>query len=147
MRLLFAFACAAALAACSQPSSALTGAAQIEHGRYLVQQVAGCNDCHTPMTQTGEPDMTRSLQGQPLPLQLVPALQGKIPWADVAPPIAGLPPHFTDEQMATFLQTGERPDGSRPRPPMPPYRFNESDARAVVAYIKTLPRAPEQAAP
>ena len=63
------------------------------------------------------------------------------PWAAVAPPIAGGPVNYTDEQFAAFLQTGMRPDGSHPRPPMPAFRFNEEDSRAVVAYIKTLPRA------
>ena len=48
---------------------------------------------------------------------------------------------YTDEQFAHFLQTGEKPDGSHARPPMPQFRMNEEDARAVVAYIKTVPRA------
>jgi mono/diheme cytochrome c family protein len=34
-----------------------------------------------------------------------------------------------------------RPDGTNTRPPMPPYRLNEEDARAVAAYIATLPQA------
>ena len=59
-----------------------------------------------------------------------------------APPIAGGPAAYTDEQFAAFLQTGVRPDGSMARPPMPQFRLNEEDARAVVAYIKTVPPAP-----
>ena len=144
MRTWLMIGCVAALAACTPPAAttALSGDAQIEHGRYLVQQVAGCNDCHTPMTQQGAPDMAHSLQGAPLPFRLTAQLEGHIPWADTAPPIAGIPQHFTDEQFVSFLQTGVRPDGSHPRPPMPPYRFSEEDARAVAAYIKTVPRAP-----
>ncbi|MGE0596844.1 MAG: hypothetical protein AB7P07_10775, partial [Hyphomonadaceae bacterium] len=52
---------------------------------------------------------------------------------------------YTDEQFAQFLQTGARPDGSRPLPPMPPFRLNEEDARAMVAYIRTVPAAPVDA--
>jgi mono/diheme cytochrome c family protein len=65
------------------------------------------------------------------------------PLANYAPALAGGPANFTDEQFVAFLQTGVRPDGSHPRPPMPPYRLNEADARAVAAYIATLPPAPE----
>lgn len=116
----------------------------VERGQYLVTSVAGCNDCHTPQTAQG-PDMAHALQGAPLGFQLAPALEGQIPWTSVAPPIAGVPSGWTDEQFASFLQTGVRPNGSHPNPPMPPYRLNADDARAVVAYIKTLPRA--EAAP
>jgi len=81
--------------------------------------------------------MTRALQGAPLPFE--PTIE--LPWAPVAPPIAGIPAHFTEEQFISFLQTGVRPDGSHPNPPMPQYRLNEEDARAVAAYISTVPRA------
>jgi mono/diheme cytochrome c family protein len=65
----------------------------------------------------------------------------EMPGAPVAPPLAGGPANYTDAQFATLLQTGVKPDGSRPLPPMPAFRLNEEDARAVVAYIKTLPKA------
>lgn len=116
----------------------MTEAQLVERGSYIVNNVAGCNDCHTPMTAQG-PDMAHALQGAPLAIQLVPGVE--IPWASTAPQIAGGPAGYTDEQFATFLQTGVRPDQSHARPPMPQFRFNEEDAHAVVAYIKTLPRA------
>ncbi len=139
MRALFVAAFAALmLAGCAQEAAVETPEAQIERGRYLVENVVLCNDCHTPMTPTG-PDMAHSLQGATLVMG--PLID--IPWAPQAPQIAGLPAHFTEEQFQHFIMTGERPDGSHPRPPMPPYRLNEADARAVTAYIKTLPRAEE----
>ncbi len=141
MRLLIVAGCAALLTACVQETTIRAPEAQVDHGRYLVTSVGGCNDCHTPHLPNGEPDMAHSLQGSPLAIELVPPLQGHIPWAAVAPPIAGGPQGYTDAQFAHFLMTGERPDHSHPNPPMPPFRFNEEDARAVVAYIKTLPRA------
>lgn len=136
---------AAALAACSQQTAqapepagprAKTQAELVAHGKYLVESIGGCNDCHTAMTPQG-PDMTRSLQGATLIFR--PTVD--MPWAPVAPPLAGGPANYTDEQFATLLQTGMRPDGSRPMPPMPPFALNDEDARAVVAFIKTLPRA------
>jgi cytochrome c553 len=131
-----ALACAL-LAACGQQTSApLTGAALIQRGEYLVNNIGGCNDCHTPMTPQG-PDMAQALHGATLMFE--PTVE--MPWAPYAPPLAGLPAHYTDEQFVAFLQTGVRPDGSRTLPPMPPFRLNEADARAVTAYIATLPEA------
>lgn len=127
---------ALALTACSVTAPQPTEEQLVARGEYLVTAIAGCNDCHTPMGPAG-PDMARSLQGADL--GFAPLME--MPWAPVSPPIAGGPANYTDEQFATFLQTGVRPDGSMTRPPMPQYRFNEEDARAVVAYIKTVPRA------
>ena len=111
----------------------------VARGEYLVNNIGGCNDCHTPMTPQG-PDTSRALQGSTL--IFAPTVQ--IPWAPVAPAIAGGPAGYTDEQFVVFLQTGVRPDGSHPLPPMPAFRFNEEDARAVAAYIATLPRETAQ---
>lgn len=133
----------AALAACSQQPAtppAPTQAELVSRGQYLVTSVGGCNDCHTPMTPQG-PDMSHSLQGAPLAIQLLPQFQGHIPWAEAAPQIAGGPAGYTDEQFAHLLMTGEKPDGSHLRPPMPQFRMSADDANAVVAYIKTVPRA------
>ncbi len=128
---------ACALAACTPQVTEPTEAELVARGEYLVTAIGGCNDCHTPMTPQG-PDMARSLQGATL--MFAPTIE--VPWAPIAPPIAGGLAAYTDEQFAAFLQTGVRPDGSMTRPPMPQFRLNEEDARAVVAYIKTVPPAP-----
>ena len=129
----------AALGACAQQAPAeMTQEQLVARGEYLVNNIGGCNDCHTPMTPQG-PDMTQALQGA----TLIFAPTIPMPWAPVAPPIAGIPAHYTEEQFAAFLQTGLRPDGSRPLPPMPAFRLNEEDARAMTAYIATLPRGGE----
>lgn len=131
----------AALGACAQQAPAeLTQEQLVARGEYLVNNIGGCNDCHTPMTPQG-PDMTQALHGG----TLIFAPTIPMPWAPVAPPLAGIPAHYTEEQFASFMQTGVRPDGSRPLPPMPPFRLNEEDARAMTAYIATLPAASEAA--
>lgn len=107
---------------------------QIERGRYLVISVGVCADCHTPRNERGEFVMEHWLLGSALGFKPL----AEMPWAPVAPPIAGLP-SMTAEQGKRFLMDGTRPDGTRPRPPMPEYRMNESDAAAVVAYLKSLP--------
>ena len=105
----------------------------VERGRYIVEGVGLCADCHTPRTEKGEFDRDHWMQGAALPMQPTVTM----PWAPAAPPIAGLP-SMTEAQAVVFLTTGKRPDGSTPRPPMPPYRMNEADASAVVAYLKSL---------
>jgi mono/diheme cytochrome c family protein len=134
MRVLFGAAMALALGACSQqPTAPLTGDALVQRGEYVVS-IAGCHDCHTPMTPQG-PDMAQALQGSTLFFAPI----AEMPWAPVAPQLAGLPAGYSEEQLAAFLQTGVRPDGSHPLPPMPPLRMNEADARAVAAYVRSLP--------
>lgn len=106
---------------------------QLIRGRYLVEHIGLCADCHSPRNEKGEFVREQWLKGAALPFQpMVP-----MPWAQAAPPLAGLP-SMTTEQAVTFMQTGKRPDGTTPRPPMPEFRFNEADANAVVAYLKSL---------
>jgi hypothetical protein len=63
-----------------------------------------------------------------------------MPFAAVAPGIAGLPTFATDEQAMKFLETGANTLGKRAMPPMPQFRFNHDDAVAVVAYLRSLKR-------
>ena len=110
--------------------------AQIKHGQYLVERVGMCGDCHTPKTDHGEYDRTAWLQGDVLDFK--PA--HPMPFAAVAPGIAGLPTFATDEQAMKFLETGTNAAGKRAMPPMPQFRFNHDDAAAVVAYLRSLKR-------
>lgn len=127
---------AAGLAGCSDSTAASASADdRVEHGRYIVHQVAGCVDCHSPRQPNGAFIPDKHLTGSPLAF----APTVPMPWADFAPPVAGIPAGYTEASLKHFLMTGERPGGlPAPRPPMPPYRLNEKDADAVVAYLKTL---------
>jgi len=110
---------------------------QMVRGRYLVESVGMCGDCHTPRGGMGEPDLQRPLGGAGLgfaPTMAMPA------WADKAPAIAGPKAMgWTRPQMVSFLHSGVRPDGSAARPPMPMFRFTKDDAEAVAAYLASLP--------
>jgi mono/diheme cytochrome c family protein len=114
-----------------KPNAAQT--ALIAEGRRLVENVGLCTDCHAPRLPTGEFDRTRWLQGSALPFE--PTVE--MPWSAVAPPIAGLP-GYTEEQAVRFFTTGERPNGVPVRPPMPAFRLSAAEAKAVVAYLKSL---------
>lgn len=128
--------CAASLLAGAIALSAQTPDADalVARGRYLVENVAGCADCHSTRDQRGQIVPELHLKGAALPF--APTVPMPV-WAAAAPMIAGLP-GYTDEQAARLLATGLKPDGSMPRPPMPQFRFADEDARAVVAYLRSL---------
>ena len=105
----------------------------VNRGRYLVENVGMCSDCHTPHNEKGQLVRERLLLGSALPF----APTVPMPWSPAAPPIAGLPA-MTEGQAIAFFQTGKRPDGTFPRPPMPEFRLNEADATALTAYLKSL---------
>lgn len=110
---------------------------EIERGAYLVHHVAQCVACHTPRTREGDLLRHRLLKGAPVPLDGPPFSRWS--WAPRAPAIAGLP-GWSDAEAVDFLRTGLIPRlGREARLPMPRYRLNEADARAVVAYLRSLP--------
>lgn len=106
----------------------------IDRGRYLVESVAMCEQCHTQRDEHGNPDRAHWLMGGPVnyrPSYSDPA------WAQREPRIAGAPPG-TDEEIIRLLTTGISRTGKPPNPPMPPFRMTREDAEAVLAYLKSL---------
>jgi mono/diheme cytochrome c family protein len=129
----------AAAAAWTQSRPAATvsvGADQvrIDRGRYIVESVAMCEQCHTQRDEHGNPDRAHWLMGGPVnyrPSYSDPA------WAQREPRIAGSPPG-TDDEIIRLLTTGISRTGKPPAPPMPPFRLTREDAEAVLAYLKSL---------
>ena len=103
-------------------------------GKYLVESVAMCADCHTPRNPEGALDRSRWLQGSNLDFQPAHTLPN---WTGKAPGIAGLR-EMGDAAVIRLLETGLRPDGQPARPPMPQYRLSHEDAAAVADYLKSL---------
>jgi mono/diheme cytochrome c family protein len=109
--------------------------ADIARGKYLVNNVAMCIECHTPRDSEGNLNMQAYLQGAPI--WIVPAK--RIPnWANYAPVLAGLP-SYTDEQMENVLERGIGANGNAIQPPMHLYHMNPEDAKAIIEYLKSLP--------
>jgi len=108
--------------------------AKVERGRYLVDQVALCGDCHTPRTEKGEPIKEKYLKGSPLFFKPTVPIPG---WADKSPNIAGLP-GWEEHDAIKFFMTGLAYNDLPGRPPMPQYRFNQEDATAIVTYLRSL---------
>lgn len=107
----------------------------VEQGRYLATQVAMCVMCHSPRDRAGRLIEDQLFRGAPMPVRSpYPAQQ----WAFRAPSIAGLPGGWTEDDLVRLLTKGRRPDGTQPLPPMPPFRMNEADAKAVAAFLLSL---------
>lgn len=109
---------------------------EINRGKYLVEEVAKCAECHTPRTPNHELDSDRWLQGATTWIQPVFSTTN---WAEFAPPLAGLP-NYTDEQAERVLEKGERADGGGPvQTPMHVYHMDPADAKAIIAYLRSAP--------
>jgi mono/diheme cytochrome c family protein len=126
-----------ALAVALSPANAQekqAGQSVTDRGKYIVENVAMCELCHTPRDEHGNPDRGRWLMGGPV--QLRPSYPAP-KWAQTAPRIGGGPPG-TDADFIKLLTTGIDRTGKPPDPPMPPFRMTRADAEAVLAYLKSL---------
>lgn len=108
--------------------------AKIARGKYLVENIGMCGDCHTPHNEKGEPIKEQWLKGTELPFK--PSVPMPV-WADKSVNIAGLP-GWEHDAAVKFLMTGIAYNGLPARPPMPQYRYSQQDAEAIVAYLKSL---------
>jgi mono/diheme cytochrome c family protein len=108
---------------------------EIERGRYLVEEVAKCAECHTPRDANGNLIRSQWLQGAPIWILPVRPIQN---WAERAPALAGFP-SFTEEEGERVLEQGIGPEGEPLRPPMHIYHMSHQDAKAIIAYLRSLP--------
>ncbi len=142
-RIVFLWICAAVLAASvagqsSRDPTAKKGperaAGDVERGKYIVKSVAMCEQCHTPRNADGTLDQSRLLGGAAVSWRPATASAN---WPLTAPRIGGTPP-AGDADMVKLLTTGIWTNGQPLRFPMMPFRMNESDAKAVVAYLRSV---------
>ncbi len=107
---------------------------EIDRGRYLVEGLGHCAECHTPRNALGALDRSRWMQGAPNP-----SGPGRIPAID--------PVNLTWSELdiAYYLDTGFTPEfdsagGHMARVVGNFHRLPASDRAAVAAYLKALPR-------
>lgn len=110
---------------------------QVDRGRYLVEDVGMCEECHTPRDDQGNLDESRRLQGAAI--WIVP-VHPDTNWAMRAPALAGFP-GFSDAQGEQILEKGVGPNGLTIQRPMHIYHMTSADAQAVIAYLRSLPSA------
>lgn len=119
----------------SSQSTPLNGGDLVSRGKYIVEDVAMCVECHTPRDDKGRLIEAENLKGAPVPVK--PPEYPQMRWALRAPAIAGMI-GYTEQEGVRLLTSGETRDGRVPDPPMPPFRMSVRDAEAVVAYLKSL---------
>ena len=126
---------AVALLAIALPAWAET---PLERGTYLMQHVAACGNCHTPMGPEG-PQPGMELAGG-MVIEFEGMFLAHVP--NITPdPETGIGT-WTDEQIVVAIREGKRPDGSIIGPPMPfeLYRgLSDDDVAALVAYLRNVP--------
>lgn len=103
-----------------------TDAASLERGRYLVEKVSMCAECH-------DKDLggMKLLDGFPM---------GTLASANLTRGRGGIGATYSDEDFARAMLHGVKKDGhSVLFMPSNDFRFNETDAAAVIAYIRSVP--------
>ena len=145
---------------------AKTGGSAAERGKYLVNALGGCNDCHTPLMMTDHgpvPDMSKLLSGHPAGMSMPAAPQLQMPWAwagsatdtafygpwgtsyavNLTPDMETGIGAWSEAAFVGAMKTGKHMGVGRPiLPPMPISTFqkmSDSDIKAIYAYLKTIP--------
>jgi mono/diheme cytochrome c family protein len=110
----------------------------IARGKYLVEEVGKCQECHTPRLEAGELDKSKWLKGATLDFAPMHEVKG---WHKTSPDLTGagrLITRWKEEGLVKFLETGLGPTGNKADPPMPLYKLKHEDAQAIVDYLKSL---------
>jgi mono/diheme cytochrome c family protein len=111
--------------------------APVERGKYLVNTIMTCQNCHTPKGERGAPVFEKDLSGglefdEPPFKVTAPNIT-----QDKATGIGG----WTDAQIRTAMRTGKRPNEVQLAEVMPTSFYGivtERDMDAIIAYLKTV---------
>lgn len=104
---------------------------ELERGRYLVEALGHCTQCHTPRNAIGGLDTKRWLQGAPSP-----SGQGTIPG------ISAEQLDWSVDDIAYYLETGFTPDfdsagGQMAKVILATAELSSADRAAIALYLKT----------
>ena len=111
--------------------------APVERGKYLVNTIMTCQNCHTPKGERGAPvferDLSSGLSWDEPPFKVTASNITQDKETGIG--------SWSDADIKKALQKGERPNGVRLAAIMP-YDFYEiltpGDLNAIVAYLKTV---------
>jgi mono/diheme cytochrome c family protein len=109
----------------------------VERGKYLVEVIAACGNCHTPKGPSGELVGKHMAGGFRIKEAFGVAIAPNIT-PDRETGIGA----WSDQQIARAIREGKGRDGRNLGPPMPfsLYRgLADTDLQAMVAYLRTLP--------
>src|SRR5262245_46311585 len=109
-----------------------------ERGKYLVG-IMDCTGCHSTGALAGKPDPAKFLAGSDVGFQ-IPGLGIFYP-PNLTPDVETGLGDWSEQEIATALRTGVRPDGRELAPAMPWRSYatlSDADVQAVAAYLKSL---------
>jgi mono/diheme cytochrome c family protein len=140
----------AAVAAFSMPTPAAAQPNSLERGRYLVEIVAFCGVCHATKGPDGQTPRGMELAGgRVIIMNECRTLIPNLPLGEIRAVVPNITPdletgigRWKDDEIATAIREGRRPDGSIIGPPMPIalYRdLSDNDLTAIVTYLRTVP--------
>src|SRR3954449_329783 len=118
-------------------ASSVSAQTPVERGKYLVNTIMTCQNCHTPKGERGTPiferDLASGLSWDEPPF--------KVTASNITQDSETGIGSWTDEQIKTALRKGVRPNGVHLAAIMP-YDFYEiltdNDLNAIVAYLRTV---------
>jgi mono/diheme cytochrome c family protein len=108
-------------------------AGNLEHGRYLVERVVMCYECHSTRDGQGNIVAGTRFHGGPMPMRPPWASD----WPQQIPRIAGFAGYTDAEAVRLLTQGAIKRDGTQLRYPMPRFRMTPQDAADVIAYLRT----------
>jgi mono/diheme cytochrome c family protein len=106
-------------------------------GKYLMQSIVACGNCHTPKGSHGSPVAGMELAGG----FTINAPEFDAVASNITPDKDTGIGRWTDQQIIDAIRMGKRPDGSLIGPPMPIafYRgMSDTDVKALVAYLRSV---------
>ncbi len=109
---------------------------EVERGRYLVEALGHCGECHTPRDAFGGPDTGAWLAGAPEP-----AGEGRVPNITPHPDALGA---WSAKDIAYYFKSGFTPDFDTVGGSMVEVQENlallgDEDRAAIAAYLKAVP--------
>jgi len=114
------------------PAAAPVG--NLEHGRYIVERVVMCYECHSTRDPQGNIVAGTRFMGGSMPMR--PSWSSD--WPLQIPRIAGLPGYSDEEATRLLTQGAIKRDGTQLRYPMPRFRMTPQDAADVIAFLRSL---------
>jgi mono/diheme cytochrome c family protein len=114
---------------------------KVAHGRYLVQARAVCFPCHSADFAKLDEFVPERSAGYLGGGNAMPDMNGRIvKTANITPdPETGIG-KWSEDEFIRLVRTGVRPDATVIAYPMVPYpELTDDDARAIFAYLKTVP--------
>jgi mono/diheme cytochrome c family protein len=116
-------------------AAAAARSGNVEHGRYIVESVAMCFECHSPRDARGNLIETERYMGGLIPF----APPWPNDWATRAPRNKGLPGYDDALAMRLLTEGSIGRNGAQLKRPMPRFHMTPQDAADVIAFLRSLP--------